>query len=167
MIWKRGAAAAAALCCSATATALAGDLDRLDFMTGVWRWESPTGPAEEWWMPAAGNAKVAAFRWAQGEKVLVIELVIVSAEEDGTFLRFKHFDADFVSWEKDEANAYRLVSAENGRAEFRLTSDNSKVPQTMIYSRTGNTLTFRGTNNPDLPAHEDDLVLAFEKVDQP
>lgn len=158
------AALAAAGLCGADA-ALAGDLEDLDFMTGTWRWNAPTGPVEEWWMPAAGNTKVASFRWTQGDKTSVIELVIVSAEEDGTFLRFKHFDPDYAAWEKAEPNVYRLASAESGRAEFRKTSDNPDVPDVMIYERAGDTLRFRGTNNPDVEAHEDDLVLEFEKVE--
>lgn len=150
---------------SALAPVSAGELDDLDFLTGTWRWNAPTGPVEEWWMPAAGNTKVASFRWTQGDRTSVIELVIVSAEEDGTVLRFKHFDPDYATWEKDEPNAYRLASTGNGRAEFRKISANPDVPDVLIYERAGDTLRFRGTNNPDVEAHEDDLVLEFEKVD--
>ena len=164
MTAKRILAALAAACCWLGA-ASAGDLEKLDFMTGIWRWESPAGPVEEWWMPAAGNTKVAAFRWAQGESVVTIELLVISAEQDGVFLRFKHFDADYTPWEKDGPNVYRLASAGDNRAAFRLVSENPKAPKAIVYWRSDNTLTFRGTSDPDVASHEDDLVIVFDKVE--
>ncbi len=164
MMGKRILAALAAACCWLGA-ASAGDLEKLDFMTGIWRWDSPTGPVEEWWMPAAGATKVAAFRWARVESVATIELTIISAEEDGVFLRFKHFDADYTPWEKDGPNVYRLTSASDNRAAFHLVSENPKAPDAIVYSRSGDRLTFRGTNDPDIASHKDDLVIVFEKVE--
>lgn len=149
----------------AAGAASAADLEDLDFLTGVWRWDAPDGPVEEWWMPAAGHTKVAAFRWVRGDKTIVIELVIIAEEEEGTFLRFKHFGADYTAWEKDAPLTYRLISAESNRAEFRLTAPNPDVPDVFIYERSGDALRFRGTNNPDVDAHSEDLVLMFEKVD--
>jgi hypothetical protein len=145
--------------------AAAGDLDDLDFMTGVWRGAVGSAVVEEWWMPAHGGAKVAAFRWAEQDRVAVIELVIISEEADGTFLRFKHYGVDFVPWEKDEPNVYRLVAATDGEAVFERVSENERVPKGLIYSRTEGGLRFRGTNHAGAGPSEKDLVLDFQAVE--
>lgn len=148
----------------APASAFAGDFDNLDFMTGHWRGEVSGGVVEEWWSPAAGGAKIAAFRWARDEATDVIELVIVSEEAEGVFLRFKHFNADYSTWEADEPNVYPLVSAKDGRTEFRRLTPNEDVPDALIYERKGEGLVFRGADNPEVESHPDDLALAFERV---
>lgn len=154
----------AAFACSFGAAA-AGDLEKLDFMTGHWRGSVSGSAVEEWWSPAAGGTKIAAFRWATGDETNVIELVVISEEEEGVFLRFKHFNPDYSTWEEGEPNAYRLVSAENQHAEFHRISSNANVPQALIYAREGDRLTFRGTINPEAASHPDDLILAFDKAE--
>ncbi|MBB5518481.1 DUF6265 family protein [Amphiplicatus metriothermophilus] len=160
---KRMAAGLAALACWIGA-AQADDLAALDFMTGQWRGTGEAAGAEEWWSPAAAGTKVAAFRWTQGERFIVAELVIISAEEDGIYLRFKHFNADYSVWEEDAPLAYHLVSADGERAEFRLIEPNPRVPAALIYQGLGEELRFRGTNAPDADSHPDDLVLTFERA---
>lgn len=144
--------------------ALASDLDKLDFLTGHWRGDISGAGIEEWWSPAAGGTKIAAFRWVTGDETNVIELVVISEEEEGVILRFKHFNPDYSTWEAGEPNTYRLVSAKESHAEFKRLSPNQDVPDVLIYDRSGDDLTFRGTDNPDVASHPDDLVLAFEKV---
>lgn len=133
-------------------------------MTGRWRYEAEGGVAEEWWMEASGNTKVASFRWVQGGEVRVIELTIISEEEDGTFLRFKHYGPDFVPWEKNEPNVFKLESAANDRAVFRRVSESTKVPPVFLYERLGKKLRFRGTNTTNPEPGEGDLVILFERL---
>jgi len=45
-------------------------------------------------------------------------LVIISAEDDGIFLRIKHIGANYEPWEKDEPNTYLLLSVENDKASL-------------------------------------------------
>jgi hypothetical protein len=152
------------LTCFASGAA-ASHLAELDFMTGRWRYVAEDSVAEEWWMEASGNTKVAAFRWVRDGKVLAIELVIISEETEGTFLRFKHFGPDFIPWERDEPNVYRLSSVVRDRAEFRRVSGGTSVPLAFIYQRHGRVLTFRGTNDPSVEEAEGDLVLMFQSMD--
>lgn len=147
------------------ALAQASDFDQLDFLTGHWRGDISGAVVEEWWSPSDGSTKIAAFRWATDEKTGVIELVIISEEEEGAFLRFKHFTPDFSSWEKDEPNTYRLVAATGARAEFRLTSVTEEVPEVLIYSLKDGVLRFRDTDHPEIASHPDDLVLTFTRAE--
>lgn len=140
----------------------AATLEDLDFLDGHWL-ATPEGQRiEEVWLPSSGSTKAALFRWTQSDRTITIELVVVAAIEDRIELRFKHFDARFEPWEKDEPNTYRLVSAGNNKAVFERTSANTKVPAYMIYTRDGTTLRFRGTDNADASESSEDLVLVFE-----
>lgn len=96
----------------------AATLSDLDFLDGHWLWDRDGQRIEEIWLPAAGKTKTAMFRWARGDKLVTIELVIVSEEADGVQLRFKHFDAQYVPWEKDAPNHYVLQSVGDRQAIF-------------------------------------------------
>lgn len=96
----------------------AATLSDLDFLDGHWLWDRDGQRIEEIWLPAAGKTKTAMFRWARGDKLVTIELVIVSEEADGVQLRFKHFDAQYVPWEKDAPNRYVLQSVGDRQAIF-------------------------------------------------
>ncbi len=144
-----------------TLSARAASLSDLDFMTGRWVNSASGDVIEEWWMAAEADTKVAAFRWASGGRIVAIELVVISQEQDGIFLRFKHFGADYVPWEKDAPNVYRLEGVEDNKATFVRVSTNDKVPNAMIYSRNDDQLEFRGTNNASGPPSDADLILRF------
>ena len=146
---------------AATTVTQAATLADLDFLDGHWLATPGDQRIEETWLPAAGGTKTAMFRWTQADRTITIELVIVAAIEDRVELRFKHYDAHYEAWEKDEPNTYELTAAGDGRAVFRRTSANPKVPAYMIYSRTGTTLQFRGTDDALAPESGDDLVLIF------
>ena len=147
-----------------SSSVFAATLEDLDFMTGRWQRTSADGVAEEWWMEPRGNTKVAAFRWAQGDRLITVELVIISQEEDGIFLRFKHYGAQFDPWEKDEPNTYRLERVDGNKALFVQVSTNDKVPEAMIYRLTDDGLEFRGTDNKKGEPHDTDLVIQFQLV---
>jgi hypothetical protein len=149
----------------ASSTVFAASLDDLKFMTGRWQQDSSQGVAEEWWMAAGGNTKVAAFRWAQGDRIIAIELVIISQEDDGIYLRFKHFRANYVPWEKDEPNTYLLKSVENDEAIFINVAPRQGIPNAMIYRMNNGNLEFRGTDDPNLLQSDDDLVISFSRID--
>jgi len=141
--------------------AQAATLADLDFLDGHWLAMPRDQRIEEIWLPASGSTKTAMFRWTQVDRTITIELVIVAAIEDRVELRFKHYDARFEPWEKDEPNTYRLIAARDNEAVFQRTSANTKVPAYMIYARDGDTLRFRGAADVDAPGSGDDLVLIF------
>ena len=142
----------------------AESLDELDFMTGRWQRTSSAGVIEEWWMASEGNTKVAAFRWAQDEKIIAIELVIISDEDDGIFLRFKHYSADYEPWEKDEPNIYRLQSVVSDNAIFTNVAPREGLPNAIIYRKSEDGLEFRGTNDLGGKPGDSDLIIDFRRV---
>jgi hypothetical protein len=148
-----------------TPNVIAASLDDLDFMTGRWQRSNADGIAEEWWMEPRGNTKVAAFRWAKGDQLITVELVIISQEEDGIFLRFKHYGAQFDPWEKDEANTYRLERLEDNAVYFDQVSTNDKVPQVIVYRLVEDGLEFRGIDNLDAEFRDSDFVIRFQAVE--
>lgn len=143
----------------------AATLDDLDFLDGHWLATPEDQRIEETWLPSAGGTKAALFRWTKADRTITIELVIVAAIEDRVELRFKHYDARFEPWEKDEPNTYRLIAAGTNEAVFERTSGNARVPAYMIYIRDGTMLRFRGTTDADAPESSDDLVLVFQRHD--
>ena len=144
---------------------VAESLDDLDFMTGRWEQKSSNSVLEEWWMASQGNTKVAAFRWAQDNKIIAIELVIISKEDDGIFLRFKHYSADYKPWEKDEPNVYRLQSVGNDKAIFTNTVLREGIPNVIIYQKMEDSLQFRGTNDVNADPSETDLIISFHRAE--
>jgi hypothetical protein len=149
----------------AASNGFAASLEDLDFMTGRWQRSNADGVAEEWWMEPRGNTKVAAFRWAQDDRLLTIELVIISQEDDGIYLRFKHYGAQYDPWEKNEPNTYRLVRAGGNAAFFTQVSSNDKVPPVIVYRLTDAGLEFRGTDDADEEFHDADFVIQFQTAE--
>lgn len=139
-------------------------LDDLEFMTGMWQQASSDTVIEEWWMASQGKTKVAAFRWAQGDKIVAIELVIISEEDDGIYLRFKHYSADYMPWEKGEPNVYRLQSTDSSQAVFANTAPRTGIPNVLIYRETEYGLEFRGTNDADAEPGNSDLIIRFRRA---
>ncbi len=149
----------------ANSVVCATSLEDLDFMTGRWQHASSIGVIEEWWMASEGNTKVAAFRWAQGGEIIAIELVIISKEDDGIFLRFKHYSADYEPWEKDEPNIYQLQSVESDKAIFTNTDPREGIPNVIIYRKTEDGLEFRGTNDVGEKPNSSDLIIGFRRAE--
>jgi len=139
--------------------AAATDLDRLAFLSG--HWVGANGePYEEVWLEPQGGTLPGSFRWVFENGRQVLEYLVIEAAGNEVLFRFKHYNSDYVPWEKDEPNVYRLVSVNGTSATFERISSNANVPKTLIYVREGDTLTFRGLG--DDPADEP-LVLAFRR----
>lgn len=148
--------AAAALVLLPSLAGAAG-LERLAFMAG--HWVGADGAAyEEVWLEPLGGTMPGSFRWVFEDGRQVLEYLVIESAGDEVLFRFKHFNTDYVPWEKDEPNVYRLASAEGTSATFERISDNARVPRTMIYVREGDTLTFRGLGDD---ADDEPLVLVF------
>lgn len=144
---------------------IAATLEDLDFMTGRWQRSNADGVAEEWWMEARGNTKVAAFRWSHGERLITVELMIISQEEDGIYLRFKHYGAQYDPWEKDEPNTYSLERAGGNEAVFVQITNNESAPKVIVYRLMEDGLQFRGTDDTGGEERESDLVIQFQSAD--
>ena len=89
---------------SAASPTRAGDnnLNDLGFMTGIWRGGEDFIFEETWSAPAAG-VMTGMARGHQTGALRVLEYVVVTQEADAVMMRFKHFNADYSTWEKDGA----------------------------------------------------------------
>lgn len=156
---RRVAVLFATLFATASAVGASNTLADLAWMEGHWVMETEEGLAEEVWMQPTDGTMIGSFRWANPGKAQVLEFMVIQETEDQIVLRFKHFGADYRTWEENEANTYRLAAAENNRALFLNTAWNGRVPQRFIYSSPDpGHLSFRG-ESPDTDAEP--LVLEF------
>jgi hypothetical protein len=94
------------------------------------------------------------FKLASGDKLIVVELMLVSQEERGPVLRFKHYRADYSTWEGPGAAAVELVLSTAGpaRAAFRPADPASNVLGLDYVLADGvltATVTVRADDNPD------------------
>lgn len=115
----------------------------LAFIEGHWRGGTDTIVFEETWSAPQGGVVTAMARGVSaGEdpgKLRVLEYVVVSEEADGVVMRFKHFNADYSSWEAGGPVTLTLASAQPGdlmfsadppsetvkSARFRMTGDDT------------------------------------------
>ncbi len=89
-------------------------IDDLSFLTGHWRGGDENFTFEETWSAPAGGVMTAMARGVSDGEARVLEYIIVSAEADGLVMRFKHFNADFSSWEEGAEPLTLLLSEFEG-----------------------------------------------------
>jgi hypothetical protein len=135
------------------------ELDQLAFLAGHWI-GAHGEPYEEVWLEPRAGTIAGSFRWVFPGGRQVLEFLVIEETEEGVFLRFKHFGTDYVAWERDEPNTYKLTTVEGASATFERVSDHPNVPKILFYGREGDTLTFRGSSHD--PA-DDPLVLVFTR----
>ncbi len=135
------------------------ELQQLGFMSGHWLGAGGE-PYEEVWLEPRDGTLPGTFRWVIPDGRQVLEFLVIEETQDGVYLRFKHFDTDYVPWEAGEPHVYRLTAVAGSSATFERVSSNTDAPRTLFYKRDGDTLTFRGTG--DHP-EEDPLVLVFTR----
>lgn len=132
---KRLAALLAALALAGPALdrAAAQSLSDLAFLEGSWR--GGDGGAfvfEETWFPPAAGVMTGMARGYRGETLSVLEYIVVAEEAAGVVKRFKHYRADFSTWESDGPLTLRLVEAKPGDVLFRNVDPQAEV-QTIRY----------------------------------
>lgn len=81
---------------------------------------SGTSHVEEIWSAPAGDNVMGTFRWlAPDGSAAMYEILVITQEEQGIFLRLRHFGADLVAWEeRDAPKTLRLAKAEERRLVF-------------------------------------------------
>jgi hypothetical protein len=121
----------------------AGGLEDLAWLAG--HWATGDGAAEEVWLAPRGGTMTGSFRWVFPDGRQVLEYLVIEERDGQATLRFKHFGTDYVPWEKDAPNEYRLEHAEDGLAEFARLSERDTIPLRMVYRREGDRLHFRAT----------------------
>ena len=77
-------------------------LTDMAFLAGHWRGEEGLVFEEIWSAPEGGVMTGMARGVADGQ-LRVLEYIVVAEEEGGLVMRFKHFNADYSTWEEDGA----------------------------------------------------------------
>lgn len=134
----------------------AQELNQLSWLAG--HWVTSDGAAEEHWLEPRGGTMTGQFRWAFPNGEQVLEYLVIEEKDGEITFRFKHFGTDFVPWEKDLPNTYRLAELTTDSATFELEHAGHPVPQRYQYQRSGDTLLFRGETEGEEP-----LVIEFQR----
>lgn len=105
------------------------------WLAGTWRHEDPDEVCEEFWSRAGGDTQFGAFRWTAGGQTRFYELFVIEQDEDGIWLRLRHFGPGVVPLEDEGPLAWRLVQSADKEAIF----ENARYafPRRVVYRRTG------------------------------
>lgn len=130
---------------SAVSSAQAAEPDPA-WLVGQWRGGEGGRVYEERWEPALGGVMLGTFRFVQDGEVRFYELMTIgpASEGDGSAtgvaLRIKHFGADLVGWEAQDAHVgFRLT----GGGPDELVFTGQQETTTLRYRREGDQLTVR------------------------
>lgn len=89
------------------------------FLAGQWR--SEDGATEEHWSKPAGNNVMGMFRWLRPDGTpIIFEILTITEEKDGVYLRLRHFSPTLSATEEKEAPmTLRLAEASAHKAVFK------------------------------------------------
>jgi hypothetical protein len=97
----------------------AATLADVAFITGHWQGRTAEGFSEEVWTAPEGDGMLGMWRWVEGGKAAVLELLTIRQEASGPVLRLRHFNGALVAREeKDKPVELPLVSRAGGEAVF-------------------------------------------------
>ncbi len=114
-------------------------LENLAFLSGAWRGEMLGGVGEEFWSPPDAGSMLAAFRLIRGGATVMTEYILVIEDESGVTMRFKHFNNDYSTWEKDAPLTFTLAEAAPNRAVF-VSPNAEQRPGHIVYTLEGDSL---------------------------
>lgn len=97
------------------------DLEKLAFLSGRWSHKDAEGLTEEHWSSASGNNIMGMFRWCKPDGTpAMFEMLTITREPDGVFLRLRHYSAKLVAKEeKDKPMTLKLDSCDESKAVFK------------------------------------------------
>lgn len=147
----------------AQAPVAAPTIDDLAFLSGGWSGDMFGGVGEEFWAPPKGGSIIAAFRLMRDGKTAMTEYILILEEEDGVVMRFKHFNNDYTTWEKDDPNTFRLTEVSNNRAVF-IAPDKDQQLGHLIYHVEGDTLKVKVGAGQDITNDNGAMNLTFNRL---
>lgn len=108
------------------------------FLAGQRRGESEDGVTEEHWSPPEAGSVMGMFRWIRPDKtVAMYEMLAISQEPDGVYLRLVHFNPKLVSREdKGDPMVLRLADFGPDRAVFKAVEKEKRIAA-VSYRRPG------------------------------
>jgi hypothetical protein len=129
-----------ALSCFLISAALTGEpatMADVAFIAGHWQGRTAEGFSEEVWTAPEGDGMLGMWRWVEGGKAAVLELLTIRQEASGPVLRLRHFNGALVAREeKDKPVELPLVGKAAGEAVFEGRSAGGGVLR-LIYRRDG------------------------------
>lgn len=136
-------------------------LEKLSWLAGDWRIDRNGRFVQEVWLAPVNDSMSAVFRMFQGDRLIVHEYFLVAREGDDVVLRFKHFRADYSTWEQDGPLTFRLTSLEDCHALFENVDPQPSAPDLLEYSRAGAVLTAVVKDKPG-PETGDPMIFELE-----
>ncbi|MEO1252187.1 MAG: DUF6265 family protein [Pseudomonadota bacterium] len=96
--------------------AAAGDhkIDDLSFLKGAWKGGDGDFVFEEIWSAPEGGVMTGMARGVGDGTLRVLEYIVVAEENGGLVMRFKHFNADYSTWEDGAAPLELTLTALDG-----------------------------------------------------
>lgn len=76
-------------------------LGDLKWLVGSWAGSGPGVVFEEHWLAASGGTMIGTFRLAGDKGRPVLEYIMIVQEPDRVVMRFKHFNSDYTTWERE------------------------------------------------------------------
>ena len=146
-------------------SALADDysLDDLQFLTGDWR-GGEGFVFEETWSPPRARVMTGMARGSTDDALRVLEYIVIAEEADGIVMRFKHFNADYSTWE-DEGEMVTLYLTEVKDKDVTFSAD----PPSLTVSAIRYWMPDSDTLQADISQVEDGepggFSLTFQRVD--
>lgn len=150
--------AAIAFACATIATAGAEDaphtLDEIAFLEGTWR-GGEGFVFEEIWSAPGGGVMTGMARGYEGETLRVLEYIVVAETSEGLEMRFKHFNADYSTWEDDGPVTLRLTAVTENDVTFSADPPSETVKSIRYWQPS------EGTLQADVIVVEDDVEGGF------
>jgi hypothetical protein len=107
------------------------------WLAGTWRHADEDGVCEEFWSEVGGDTQFGAFRWTAGGKTRFFELLVIERDDDGIWLRLRHFGPKMVPLEEGGPLAWRLVGSEAGEEREAVFENPAQdFPRRVVYRRT-------------------------------
>ncbi len=100
-------------------------------------------------------------RGVSGGQLRVLEYIVVSEEETGVIMRFKHYDADFSTWEKGGPVTLMLTVASDNDVTFSADPPSETVKSIRYWMSDETTL------QADVATIEDGEEHGFSLIFQP
>ena len=127
---------------AAVRPATGASLDELAWLAGDWRQSGDKSFAQEVWLDPMNGSLPGVFRLIQNGRLIVHEYILIAQEDGRIVLRFKHFNADYSTWEGDGPPlTFVLAEVRPGFAMWQNTAPSDEAPDQLRYERSGDRLT--------------------------
>lgn len=139
------------------------------FIAGSWRGEDHGEMYEEIWSSASGKNMTGLYRWLQGDKAVMFEILTISQEKERVVLRLRHFHGNLQPWKNEdqpaELNLIELNDVGEGTGEAVFESvDAGRQPRRIAYDcRKPGKMDMRVEFTPE--SKRETLVFSLKRTD--